>query len=195
MFVEKIFLITFPDSSRSKYYTESSSSIKNHLTFFDAIDSRKDPSGSCSKHGIKINIMEKWKKYFSLNDGSFGCTISHVELWKKISLMKKGDFVCVCEDDISIDSLEKLIDTNLKSIDSDITSGKIINIAGWAFDLCSAGYLIDSAGATYLLKEFNQTIIAPQDKFMFEVCFNKNPELFKWNPVLEFAEHFKDTTL
>ena len=195
MLVKKIFLITFPNSSRSKYYTESNSHSKKHLTFFNAIDTREDPLGFCSKYGIKINIMEKWKKYFLSNSGSFGCTISHVELWKKISSMKKGDFVCVCEDDISVDSLEKLINTDLRSIDSDITSGKIINITGWAFDLCSAGYLIDSAGAKYLLKEFNQTIIAPQDKFMFEVCFKKNPELFKWNPVLKFAEHFKNTTL
>lgn len=166
-------MITLQTSVRFSKYYEGNDTIENCITKFPAIDSRQDPLATCVDKGYSVDLKPVYKYHFARCRGAFGCTLSHAEIYQLIKNQPSDEYYCVLEDDVTPDTLTRLIETNEHDIPE---QASIINLMGGVNT--TAGYVINSTGAKLLLRELNNKITLPHDKFMFKHCKSLHPSSF-----------------
>jgi len=160
-------MITLESSERFKLHYENDDFLRKNIKKFKAIDSRRNPIDTCNKYNYNIKIKHVWEKHFKKCSGAFGCSLSHFSLYEIIKNQQTNNYYCILEDDVEPSSLKKF----MKLDEYIMPNTPIINLIG-GIDT-TAGYLINPAGAELLLKDSNNVITTPHDKYMFKYIHKK----------------------
>lgn len=190
--IEGFYMISLESSERFKLHYENDDFLRKNIKKFKAIDSRKNPIATCKNHNYKVKIVPKFRKHFEHCSGAFGCSLSHFSLCEIIKNHQTNNYYCVLEDDIDPDSLK-----NFMKLDEYIMPNTpIIDLICDPRGVSSAGYLINSAGAELLLKESNNEITYPQDKYMYLYIHKKHKRTVSFSKKLSRIKNIKrDLTL
>lgn len=168
--IEGFYMITLESSERFKLHYENDDFLRKNIKKFKAIDSKRNPIDTCNKYNYNIKINE-YENHFKKCSGAFGCSLSHFSLYEIIKNHQTNNYYCVLEDDVEPASLKKF----MKSDEYIMPNTPIINLIGGANGgiNSTAGYLINPAGAELLLKDSNNEITLPHDKYMFKYICEK----------------------
>jgi GR25 family glycosyltransferase involved in LPS biosynthesis len=164
--IDEYYMITLKTSERFKLHYQDDDFLRTNIKRFDAIDSRKSPTDTCNKYNYKIQLEPKFAKHFEDCRGAFGCAISHLSLCEIIRNKPTKNYYCILEDDVDPDSLKKF----MKS-DHILPNTPIIDLIGTMNS--AAAYLINPLGAELLLKDSNNMITLPHDRYMFKYIRDK----------------------
>ena len=168
-------MITLKTSERFKLHYQNDDFLRTNIKRFDAIDSRESPTDTCNKYNYRIQLEPKYAKHFEDCRGAFGCAISHLSLCEIIRNKPTKNYYCILEDDVNPDSLKKF----MKS-EHILPNYPIIDLIG--SQNSSAAYLINPLGAELLLKDSNNVITLPHDKYMFQYIRDKYKGWTTWAP-------------
>lgn len=155
-YIKQIFLITLSET-RYELFKHLKMLIK-----FNAIDSRSD-SNIFQKYNMTMNIVPQYKNHYDKCKGAIGCFLSHHTLWKQIANHPIAtDYFLILEDDVLSEDVLDVYNNYKPPVGLELINLNQKGSAG------SDAYLMNSIGASKLLKCCNNVITHPTDRFLFQ---------------------------
>lgn len=160
MSLNKLYCINLADNiNRWERFEQHISKFKKNYSVdierIEAVDARKSHQTCLNHMGLHFSPFTiSIGLYFYCSPAAFGCSLSHYKIWQKM-VTEKIPYAIIVEDDISINSLVKFLetkDTKYQTVDLIQLTQRAVKRDNYTFFHGSESYILSLSGAQKLLE-------------------------------------------